>query len=51
MNGYYHIFIGRRSSLFAEQLGKKAAFYKHENVDVMTYDRLIDAAKELDRHR
>jgi Domain of unknown function (DUF4263) len=51
INWYYRIVIGRRSSLSAEQLGKKAAFYKHENVDVMTYDRLIDAAKELDRRR
>lgn len=34
INWYYHIVIGRRSSLSAEQLGKKAAFYKHEKVAV-----------------
>jgi hypothetical protein len=47
-NWDYHIVIGRRTSLSEEQLEKKAAFYKHENVDLMTYDRLIDAAKAWD---
>jgi hypothetical protein len=48
INWVYHIVIGRRSSLSEEHLEKKAAFYSTESVEVMTYDRLIDAAKRLD---
>jgi hypothetical protein len=42
------IVIGRRASLSEEQLGKKAAFRNTDTVEVMTYDRLIDAAKAWD---
>lgn len=49
INWCYHIVIGRRASLSEEQLAKKAAFYQYERVEVMTYDRLIDAAKEMDK--
>jgi hypothetical protein len=44
----YHIVIGRRAGLTDKQLAAKAAFFKQDGVDVVTYDRLIDAAKTLD---
>jgi hypothetical protein len=47
-NWDYHIVIGRRTSLSEEHLGKKAAFHNTDSVEVMTYDRLIDAAKAWD---
>jgi hypothetical protein len=47
-NWDYHIVIGRRTSLSEEQLEKKAAFHNTDSVEVMTYDRLIDAAKAWD---
>jgi hypothetical protein len=50
-NWHYHIVIGRRASLSGEQLGKKAAFHNTDTVEVMTYDRLIDAAKAWDTNK
>jgi Domain of unknown function (DUF4263) len=47
-NWGYHIVIGRRTSLSEEHLGKKASFHSTDSVEVMTYDRLIDAAKAWD---
>jgi hypothetical protein len=44
----YYIVIGRRAGLTNKQLAAKAAFFKQDGVDVVTYDRLIDAAKRLD---
>jgi hypothetical protein len=44
----YHIVIGRRAGLTDKQLAMKAAFFKHEEVEVATYDRLIEAAKQVD---
>ena len=45
---FYHIVIGRRAGLSDKQLAAKAAFFQEDGVDVVTYDRLIDAAKRLD---
>jgi hypothetical protein len=40
--------IGRRKQLTEEELEKKASFFKHHDIHLMTYDRLLDAAKKLD---
>jgi hypothetical protein len=45
---HYHVVIGRRRRLTEEELEKKASFLKHHNIHLMTYDRLLDAAKKLD---
>jgi hypothetical protein len=37
-----------KSRVTDKQLAAKAAFFKQDGVDVVTYDRLIDAAKRLD---
>jgi hypothetical protein len=45
MNWHYHIVIGRRSALTLDQGGKKAAYQDMHGINVMTYDRLLDAAR------
>jgi hypothetical protein len=45
---YYHVVIGRRRRQSEEELERKAFFLKHHGIHVMTYDRLVDAAKKLD---
>ncbi|AHF94125.1 hypothetical protein OPIT5_06075 [Opitutaceae bacterium TAV5] len=44
----YHIVIGRRDSLSKAELGKKSAYLTQAEVDVMTYDRLLDQARAFD---
>ncbi|HZM01495.1 MAG TPA: Shedu anti-phage system protein SduA domain-containing protein [Candidatus Saccharimonadales bacterium] len=44
----YFIVIGRRKLLSDDELRKKAAFLDHHNIVVLTYDRLLDAAKNHD---
>ncbi len=44
----YYILIGRRKLLSDDELRMKAAFANHHNIEVLTYDRLLDAAKKLD---
>ncbi|MCX6952726.1 MAG: DUF4263 domain-containing protein [Verrucomicrobia bacterium] len=45
----YHIVIGRRAGISKTQLGKKAAYGTNSEIDVMTYDRLLDRATAFDR--
>lgn len=45
----YHIIIGRRSTLSDRDLERKASYEAHD-IDIVTYDRLIDAARRLDEH-
>ena len=47
----FEIIIGHRAEQSAEELGKKAAFRKHHEIKIMTYDRLLEAAKRLDDAR
>lgn len=48
---HFDIIIGRRSELTDAELEAKAAFRDHHKIDVMTYDRLIDAARRIDEAR
>jgi Domain of unknown function (DUF4263) len=50
VNWWYHIIIGRRSTLSEPDLGRKAAFFHAQRVEVATYDRLIEAARKLDKY-
>jgi hypothetical protein len=45
------IIAGRRASHTAEQLKKKASFLTHHEMDLITYDRLVDTAGRLDAAR
>lgn len=45
---YFHIVIGRRQHLSEADLERKGAFRKNHEINVMTYDRLLDAAETLD---
>jgi hypothetical protein len=47
---HYHILIGRRSLLRADDAARKGAFFQHHGIDVGTYDRLLDAARKLDAY-
>ena len=44
---YYFIVIGRRALLSEEQMQKKADFRKRHDIEIMTYDRVLDAAVSL----
>jgi hypothetical protein len=44
----FNIVIGRRGDLTQDQIGKKGAIFNNHGINVMTYDRLIDAAMKLD---
>lgn len=48
---YHHVLIGRRENLTKAELGKKAAYATHSDVDLMTYDRLLDQATAFDQDR
>ncbi len=45
------IISGRRATHTEEQLRKKASFLTHHEMDLITYDRLVDAAGRLDAAR
>lgn len=45
LHWHYHIVIGRRNALTLDQAGKKASYHDMHDINVMTYDRLLDAAK------
>lgn len=46
---YFHVVIGRRSAISKTEAGKKASYFSHNEVDVMTHDRLLDRAKLFDQ--
>jgi hypothetical protein len=47
----FHIVVGRRGDLSDEEIERKATYEQHHEISVMTYDRLLDAAKNLDEMR
>lgn len=47
----FDIIIGRRSRQTVKQLEKKASFRKHHEIEIMTYDRMLEASKVLDDAR
>ena len=40
--------IGRRRDLNEKDMERKASFVRNQGVEVLTYDRLLDVANELD---
>jgi hypothetical protein len=44
---YYHIIIGRRSSLTEDGLSGKALFRESSGVELITYDRILDTARNV----
>ena len=48
LHWHYHIVIGRRGDLSDDDMSKKASFLSHHDIEIMTYDRLLDAAEKLD---
>ena len=44
----YEIIIGRRGNLGDDGLEKKASFLTYHGIDLVTYDRLLDNAREMD---
>ncbi len=46
---YYHILIGRRTVLKEKDMERKTSFLATQKVEVLTYDRLLDAARNLIR--
>ncbi len=46
----YHVVIGRRDQLSKTEMGKKAAYQTQADVDIMTYDRLLNQAEAFDRN-
>lgn len=47
LNHEFKIVIGRRASLSDVQIEQKASFLKNHNIEVMTYDRLIESANVI----
>lgn len=45
----YYIVMGRRSHLDEKLSHVKSRFFSHHNVEVLTYDRLINAAEDLEQ--
>lgn len=45
---HYHIIIGRRSDLSEDKNLYRASSFKHDSIDIVSYDRLIEVAKKLD---
>ena len=45
----YDIVIGRRDNLSAIDIERKAAFRKNQGIEVMTYDRLLEACQKYDK--
>ena len=48
---HYHIVIGRRSDLKQKDMERKSSFLANQGVEVLTYDRLLDATKEIYRNQ
>jgi hypothetical protein len=48
---HFDIVIGRRTELSDAELEQKAAFRDHHMIEVMSYDRFMDAARQLDAER
>lgn len=44
----YEIVIGRRAQQTAKQIERKASFRTHHDIEIMTYDRVLESAKKLD---
>jgi len=49
LHWHYSIIIGRRSELSMREQGLKASFSNTNGVEIITYDRLLDAAREMDK--
>jgi hypothetical protein len=41
-----HIFVGRRSALSPDEHSKKGRYVSRHNVEVATYDRILDLVRE-----
>jgi hypothetical protein len=41
---HYHIVIGRRNALSSDETKRKAAAFTHNEIDTMTFDRLLEYA-------
>jgi len=48
---HYDIVIGRRNTLSDQEVERKSAFKENHQIDVMTFDRLLEAARNRDRQR
>lgn len=46
---HHHVIIGRRAALTRGDAARKASYWNHHRVEIMTYDRLIEAATMLDQ--
>jgi hypothetical protein len=46
----YKIIIGRRAGLSEKQIEQKASFRTHHDIEIMTYDRLLETAAKLDAY-
>lgn len=47
---WWHIVIGRRGKLSEKDIKRKATFANNHDIDLLTYDRFIDAAEEIETH-
>lgn len=48
---HYHIIISRRSNLCDNKNLYRSSSYKHDFIDIVSYDRLVEVAKKLDNIR
>jgi hypothetical protein len=48
LNWRFEIVIGRRSEMAEEHLQLKASFWDHHDIEVMTYDRLLQGADTVE---
>jgi hypothetical protein len=46
---HYDIVIGRRSDLSDQEIERKSAFKENHQIEVMTFDRFLEAARNSDR--
>lgn len=49
LHWHYTIIIGRRAALSMREQGMKSSFSHIHDVHIMTYDRLLEAAEEMDK--
>ncbi len=47
----YHIVIGRRTSLSEEKNLYRSSSFKHDAIDIVTYDRFVEVAQKFDNMR
>ncbi|MGO8929104.1 MAG: Shedu anti-phage system protein SduA domain-containing protein [Limisphaerales bacterium] len=47
----FKIIIGRRADLVDEHIQKKASYRLHHHIEIMTYDRLLEASGTIDNDR